>query len=122
MTEKEFLEKRMPFWLVDDDLKILFPTNADKIDMHAKLSRKYNFNWLYCIRGYYWPGSHVQIYQGDYDAPNCTLLVAQYLLQYFPDANYIGFGCNKGKIGEIWEPKYIVPRNIGMLKDEVLNI
>ena len=59
MTEKEFLEKRIPIWLEGEDLHISTPSNMDKNDMHAFLSKKYGYNWLFSIRGYYWPGSHV---------------------------------------------------------------
>ena len=58
MTEEEFLAIRMPFWLEEDDLRIMFPSNTDKMDVHSRLSRKYNYNWLHVIRGYYWPGYH----------------------------------------------------------------
>ena len=116
MTEKEFLEKRLPFWLESEDLQIITPTNTDKMDVHSRLARKYHYNWLGAIRGYYWPGSHVMLYQGDYETPNCSILVATYLLNYFSDAKWIGFGCNKGKIGEIWTPKVIIPRDISLIK------
>ena len=59
MTEKEFLEKRVPIWLEGEDLHVSTPSSSDKNDFHAFLSKKYGYNWLFCIRGYYWPGSHV---------------------------------------------------------------
>ena len=121
MTEKEFLEKRTPIWLEGEDLHISTPSNMDKNDMHAFLSKKYNYNWMFCIRGYYLPGSHVQLYIGEYETPNCTLLVTQYLFQYFPDIKYIGFGCHMGKPGEIWKPRIVVARNMECLKDDILN-
>lgn len=123
MTEQEFLEKRLPIWLEDSDLHIATPTNnVDRNDMHAFLSKKYNYNWLFAIRGYYWPNSHVQLYIGDYETPNCTTLVTSYIFSYFPDIKYIGFGCDKGEIGEIWNPKIIVVRNMDMLKDDFRSI
>lgn len=117
MTEQEFLETRMPFWLLGENLEITFPSGNDRKEMHAMLSRKYHYNWIFAIRGYYWPGSHVMIYQGDYETPNCTTYVAQYLLNYFSDAKYVGFGCNKGKIGEIWTPKITIIRDLSYFKD-----
>lgn len=119
MTEQEFLTKRMPFWLTNDDLEITFPTGTDRKDMHSYLCKKYHYNWMYALRGYYWPGSHVMLYSGDYETPNCTINVAQYLLNYFKDAAYVGIGCNKGKVGEIWEPKVIVTRNLNWLKNDL---
>lgn len=120
MTEQEFLEKRIPIWLEGDDLHISRPTSAsDRTDMHAFLSKKYGYNWLFAIRGYYWPGSHVQLYNGDYETPNCTTYVSQYLFSYFPDIKYVGFGCNKGKVGEIWPPKVTIIRNLNYFKDDL---
>lgn len=105
MTEKEFLDKREPFWLEGEDLKIIMPSGPDKNDIHAYLCKKYSYNWLFAIRGYWMPDEKfVMLYTGDYETPNCTVMVAQYLLNYFK-ADWIGFGCNKGKPGEVWEPK-----------------
>jgi len=122
MTEKEFLEKRIPIWLEGEDLHISRPSSTDGNDMHAFLSKKYGYNWLFAIRGYYWPGSHVSLYIGDYECPNCTLLVASYIFNYFPDIKYIGFGCNKGNPGEIWPNKIIVARDMNCLKDDIRSI
>ena len=121
MTEKEFLEKRIPIWLEGDDLHISTPSGMDKNNMHAMLTKKYGYNWIYSIRGYYWPGSHVQLYISDYECPNCTTLVTSYIFSYFSDIKYIGFGCNKGKPGEIWPPKIIIIRDMNMIKDDILN-
>lgn len=122
MTEKEFLEKRTPIWLEGDDLHISRPSSkSDWTDMHAFLSKKYGYNWLFTIRGYYWPGSHVIMYIGDYECPNCTTLVAPYLFSYFPDIKYVGFGCNKGQVGEIWPPKIIIVRDMTCLSNDILS-
>ena len=40
MTEKEFLEKRIPIWLEGDDLHISTPSNMDKND-YRNLSRQF---------------------------------------------------------------------------------
>ena len=121
MTEKEFLEKRTPIWLEGEDLHISTPSKSDQGDMHAFLSKKYGYNWLFAIRGYYWPGSHVMLYLGDYECPNCTLLVTSYIFGYFQDIKYIGFGCNKGKPGEIWPAKIIVARDMSCLNNDILS-
>ena len=122
MTEQEFLEKRIPIWLEGDDLHVSTPSKNDGNDMHAFLSKKYGYSWIFAIRGYYWPGSHVMLYIGDYECPNCTTLVVPYLFNYFSDIKYIGFGCNKGKVGEIWPPKIIMIRNMDYLKDDIRSI
>ena len=118
MTEKEFLAKRIPIWLEGEDLHISRPSSeSDKNDMHAFLSKKYGYNWLFSIRGYYWPGSHVQLYMGDYETVNCTMLVSSYIFSYFPDIKYIGIGCNKGNPGEIWEPKITIVKDFNTIKN-----
>ena len=122
MTEKEFLEKRIPIWLEGEDLHISTPSNMDKNDMHAFLAKKYGYSWLFAIRGYYWPGSHLVLYIGDYECPNCTTLVTPYLFNYFPDIKWIGFGCNKGKIGEIWQPKILVVKDISYMNPEFFKV
>ena len=121
MTEQEFLEKRIPIWLEGEDLHISTPSKNDSNDFHTFLSKKYGYNWMFAIRGYYWPGSHVQVYQADYETPNCTILFAQYLLNYFPDINYVGFGCYKGKVGEIWHPKVCIVRDSTYMNSEFLS-
>jgi hypothetical protein len=121
MTEKEFLEKRTPIWLEGDDLHISTPSNMDKNDMHVFLAKKYGYNWMFAIRGYYMPGSHVMLYIGDYECPNCTTLVAPYLFSYFPDIKYVGFGCNKGNPGEIWPAKILIVRDESCLRNDISN-
>ena len=122
MTEKEFLEKRTPIWLEGEDLHVSTPSSNDKNNFHAFLSKKYGYNWLFCIRGYYWPGRCVILYIGDYECPNCTTLVAPYLFNYFPDIKYVGFGCNKGKPGELWDPKIIIAKDMNCIKDDIRSI
>lgn len=122
MTEKEFLEKRIPFWLEGEDLHISRPSSSDSSDMHSFLSKKYGYNWLFALRGYYWPGSHCCIYIGDYESPNCTTLVAPYLFNYFQDIKWIGFGLNKGKVGEIWKPKILIVRDTSCMNSDLFKI
>ena len=111
MTEQEFLENREPFWLVGEELRITMPSPSDKKDVHSHLCKKYGYNWIHCLRGYWMPGEFAMLYCGDYETPNVTVLVCQYLLNYFPDIKWIGLGCNKGKVGEIWPPKITVIRD-----------
>lgn len=119
MTEKEFLEKRIPIYLEGDDLHITTPGASDRNEKHVDILKKYGYNYMFTIRGYYWPGSHVILYIGDYECPNCTLLVTSYIFSQFPDIKYVGFGCNKGKIGEIWPAKIWIARDKGQLNPEI---
>ena len=122
MTEKEFLEKRTPIWLEGEDLHVSRPSTTDGNDMHAFLSKKYGYSWMFAIRGYYWPGSHLCLYIGDYECPNCTTLVAPYLFNYFSDIKWIGFGCNKGKLGEIWQPKILVLKDVSCMNSDLFKV
>ena len=117
MTEEEFLKGRMPYWLEGEELRIIMPSNTDKTDVHSHLSKKYGYSWIYALRGYWWPHSHAMIYTGDYETPNMTIGVVKYLLNYFDDINWLGIGCDKGKPGEFWLPKVIIPRNAESIKD-----
>lgn len=118
MTEKEFLEKREPFWLDPETLRVTMPSTSDKSDVHAYLSKKYAYNWIFVIRGYIMPEEHyAMLYTADYETPNVTILVCQYLFSYIPGINWIGLGCHKGEIGEIWKPKIVVTRDLNMLKE-----
>jgi hypothetical protein len=122
MTEQEFLEKRIPIWLEGEDLHVSRPSTTDGDDMHAFLSKKYGYSWMFAIRGYYWPSSHLCLYIGDYECPNCTTLVTPYLFNYFPDIKWIGFGCNKGKPGEIWQPKILVLRDVSYMDSDLFKV
>jgi hypothetical protein len=61
------------------------------------------------------------LYIGDYECPNCTLLVTSYIFSYFKDIKYIGFGCNKGNPGEIWPAKIVVARDMSCLNNDILS-
>lgn len=122
MTEKEFLEKRVPFWLEGEGLNVVIPSNMDKMESYAKLARKYGYNALFTIRGYYWPGSHIMLYCGNYETPNITTWVATHLFSFFKDAKYIGLGCHIGNLGELWKPKIIIVNSLNMLKDDIRSI
>lgn len=121
MTEQEFLEKRIPFWLEGNNLTITIPTNSDRNDVHAHLCKKFGYDYLFCIRGYWWPDSHVMLYTGNYNIPNVTVYVLNYLFDYFRDIKYIGLGCYKGNFGDIWDAQLYVPRDGNMLKDGILS-
>lgn len=121
MTEQEFLEKRMPFWLEGENLNIMFPSNMDKTKSSSELAKKYGYSALFVIRGYYWPGSHIMLYNGRYETPNLTVWVANHLFNFFKDAKYIGLGCHIGEPGELWKPKLVITKDLSLLKDDISN-
>lgn len=122
MTEQEFLENRHPFYLSGEELDICFPTGNDRKNTHDYLAKKYGYSWIFSIRGYWWPNSHVALYQGDYETPNMTVYVCQYLFNHFKDINYIGLGCNKGKPGEVWTNKIYILRSGELMKNDIRSI
>jgi hypothetical protein len=121
MSEKEFLEKRVPFWLETEDLRITIPSNSDKNDVHAHLSKKFGYNYMFVIRGYWFPNSHVQLYTGNYNIPNITVYVLSYIFEYFKDIKYIGLGCIIDTPGKIWDAQLYVPRNKNLIKNDILS-
>lgn len=121
MTEAEFLQLRQPFWLEGENLFVSMPSNSDRNDVHSHLCKKYGYGWMFALRGYWIPNSHIQLYIGDYETPNMSIMVIQYLFSYFKDIKYIGLGCNKGKPGEIWDAKVYIPRNKEYLNSKLFD-
>lgn len=50
------------------------------------------------------------LYWNDYEIPNVNVSLFSYLFEYFPTIKWIGLGCYKGQVGEIWKPKLVVTR------------
>ena len=46
----------------------------------------------------------------DYEIPNVVTALFTYLFEYFPTVKWIGLGCHKGKVGEIWKPKLVITK------------
>lgn len=122
MTEKEFLEKRIPFWLEGEDLRIIIPSTMDRNDVHSHLSKKFGYGYMYTIRGYWWPDSHVQLYTANYNIPNITVYVVNYLFEYFKDIKYVGLGCIIDEPGKLWDAQLYIPRNRTLIKEETFKI
>lgn len=105
---EDFHEKRLPFYIDSQSLLIKFPTKTTHINgSHAKWFSEIDYPYLHTIRGYLMEGSdpHIMIYWNDFEIPNVDMPILTYLFEYFPNINWIGIGCNKGKIGEEWSPK-----------------
>ena len=120
--EKKFLEERTPLYLIGDNMNITLVTGKDKDDIHSHLCKQYGINWMRTIRGYWIPNKLVCIYIGDYEIPNISIEIIQYIFNFFKDINYLGIGCNKGEVGEIWEPKICIARDVSFLKDDIRSI
>ena len=111
MTEEEFLTLRKPFYLSDDTLLVRTPTSKHMNATHAQWFHDVGIPYVQTIRGYYIQNSHITLYINDFEIPSVSPHVLIYLFEYFPDIKYIGLGCNKGKVGEIWRSKLQVYKN-----------
>lgn len=114
MTEKEFHEIRKPFYLDLDTLLVKFPSAKYLNTSHAVWFNELGIQFLHTVRGYYMKteeDEYIMLYWNDFEIPNITSAIFTYLFEYFPDIKWIGMGCHKGKIGEIWKPKLIITRN-----------
>ena len=113
MTLEEFLIERRPFYLDPDSILTKFPDARHSNMSCAEWFADYGISWLYTIRGYYWKDDndeYIMLYQNDYQLPNVTVEVLSYLFAHFTNVKWIGLGCYKGKIGEVWKPKFKVYR------------
>lgn len=113
MTEQEFHNKRQPLYL-DDNLNIKMGTGKYSNMSHAKWFNDISYPYVHTVRGYYMKtedDEFIMLYWNDYEVPNINMSVLSFIFEYFPDLKWIGLGCHIGKVGEIWEPKYMIYRN-----------
>lgn len=113
MTEQEFLIKRKPFYIDSDTVLVKFPTSRHMDVSHAQWFTEVGYPYCHVIRGYLMDDiehPYVMLYWNDYEIPNIATSAFIYLFEYFPQIEYIGLGCHKGQVGEVWKPKLIVKR------------
>lgn len=104
-NNQEAFNKRIPFYL-DESNNLKVANNKYSTYTHVKWFAEIGVPYLFTIRGYYYPDiKYVSVYWNDFEIPNMTLPYLTYLFEHFSEAECIGIGCNKGKVGEIWEPK-----------------
>lgn len=104
----EFHELRKPFYLDPDTLIVKFPAQKHMNCSHAEWFTDLGYPYMHTIRGYYWKGKDeefIMLYNNNYSIPNLSINVFTYLFEYFPTIQWIGVGCYKGKLGEIWKPQ-----------------
>ena len=114
MTEQEFHTIRKPFYLDVETLLVKFPTSKHMNVSHAQWFSDIGYPYIHTVRGYYMKteeDEYVMMYWNDYEVPNINASLYSYIFDYFPGIKWIGLGCNKGKVGEIWEPKYKITRH-----------
>lgn len=114
MTEQEFHNIRKPFYLDVETLLVKFPTSKHMNVSHAQWFSEIGYPYVHTVRGYYMKtesDEYIMLYWNDYEVPNVNASLFSYLFDYFPTIKWIGLGCNKGTVGEIWEPKYKIIRH-----------
>lgn len=103
MTVTEFHKKRKMFYI--NELGKLEINHRN--ESHIEWFNSKNFSRIpyeTTIRGYF-IDNYMTIYVGDFETPDLNIKFLQYLFEKFPKVEWIGLGCNKGKVGEIWTPK-----------------
>jgi len=105
MTEQEFLKKRQPIFVDPESGIAMIVSNQNLKDRNfAEILSNLKIYWLNTIRGYVWE-DHLMLYINDYEIPNFAIGTCVYFFNFFPDIKWIGLGCNKGHVGDLWEPK-----------------
>lgn len=118
----EFEEKRMPLYIDNSTLSIVFAPVKYSNTSHALWFNDYHYPFPNTLRGYYWGRSNknmdkpkeeeefVMLYWNNFDIPNITICILSYIFAYFPEIDWIGLGCHQGKDGERWKPQLKVTR------------
>ena len=104
-----FLEHRIPVLLDPEKYTIRPITGKYSNSSWDEILYQMGYGWLGITRGYIM-GDHMILYCNDYEIPNVNVCLLSYIFTYFKDIKWIGLGCNKGKDGEIWDPKIKVYR------------
>lgn len=113
MTLEEFHNNRKPFYLDPDTLLVKFPNQKHMNCSHAEWFSDMGYTFVHIVRGYYWKDEHdeyLMLYWNDFEIPNINASIYSYLFDYFPNIKWIGLGCHKGIIGDIWKPKLKITR------------
>lgn len=112
MTLEEFHKDRKPLYIHPETLLVKFPSAKHMNSSHAEWFNDEGIPFIHTIRGYYSDkDGYVMLYSNDFEIPDVVVKFLCYIFEYFPKITWIGLGCNKGKVGEIWEPKLKVFRD-----------
>ena len=109
---EEFHQLRKPLFVHPETLLIKFPGAKHLNSSCAEWFSNEGIPYLHTIRGYYNErDKYLMLYANDFEIPDVVVKFLNYIFEYFPTIEWIGLGCNKGEIGEIWPPKLKVLRN-----------
>lgn len=108
MNLEEFHSIRKPFYIDNETLLVKFPTSKHMNTSHAEWFTDLGLPWCHTIRGYLYntdSESFLMLYWNNFEIPNITCIVINYLFEYFPNVQWIGLGCKVGEVGQRWEPQ-----------------
>ena len=108
-SNPSFLELRTPVYLDPEKVIIRPITGKFSNSSWEEIFYQMGYGWIGITRGYIYNG-HMILYVNDFEIPNVNVCLLSYIFTYFPDIEWIGLGCNKGKPGDFWEPKLKVFR------------
>lgn len=115
MTVQEFHSIRKPLYIDPNTSEVIFPAVEHINSSHAEWFKDIGIPLTNTVRGYYYKtdnfGEYIMLYWNDFDIPNINIEVILSIYKCFPNIQWIGLGCNKGQVGEIWEPKLIIKKN-----------
>lgn len=110
MTKEEFLTERTPVFVHPETGSATIVNNTNLKDKDfAEIFSNLKIGWFDTTRGYIYK-DRLMLYVNDYELPRFAVGCCVYFFNFFPDIEWIGLGCNKGKPGEVWSPKLIVKR------------
>lgn len=116
MTLEEFYQQRKSFFIDQDRGIVRFPDSRHSAMSTAEWFTDYNMQWVNVIRGYLWEtenheNDYLMVYHNNFEIPTINIGLIIYLFHHFPKVKWIGLGCIKGKVGDIWEPQLKVFNN-----------
>lgn len=116
MTELEFHISRVPLYLDSTTSLVVFPDEEHMNSSHADWFSDIGIPITNTVRGYYYTtknfGEYIMLYCNDFEIPDIDIKVITSIFNFFPNLQWIGLGCHKGEIGEIWNPKLLVTKNL----------
>lgn len=114
-----FLEERIPLFIDRETGQIIQVTTSKIKDLtFPEIFTHFRIPWIGTIRGYKL-NNFIIFYTNDYEIPNIGLDFVSYTFTYFPDVEWVGLGCIKGQVGELWEPRLVIRRTNSDLWNDI---
>lgn len=115
MLEQDFHSIRNPLYLDPNTHEVIFPKGEYVNSSHTEWFKNIGVPLTNTVRGYYYKtnnfGEYLMLYWNDFEIPDIGIKTIIHIFERFPNIHWIGLGCIKGEVGEIWEPKLIINKN-----------